>query len=138
MSKCAACAVNDTCSYFGHFGEGFIDHCPYFSQRYQPTREPPPTRSCRRCARLRRECCGLLDQCSRCGDFVEGEPALLVLSHPPVKRSCDYVTITIGRSVFDWFLDGKWYDATPNEYHDPLLHISDRCRAALLPKEPTC
>ena len=47
-------------------------------------------------------------------------------ARPPVE----YVTIAITRSVFDWFLDGKWYDATPNEYHDPLLHISDRCRAA--------
>ena len=74
-----------------------------------------------------------MDNVRRTPEFREEYERLVQdeTAQPPVE----YLTITIARSVFDWFLDGKWYEATPNEYHDPLLHISDRCRAAALPKE---
>ena len=55
-------------------------------------------------------------------------------AQPPVED--DHVTITIARSVFDWFLDGTWYEARLTDMHDQLLHISDRCRAVLRAQPP--
>ena len=58
--------------------------------------------------------------------------------HPcPVYRKLlpDTLTVELPRGVFEWFRDMKWYEATPNDHHDPCLAVSDACKRAALKAE---
>lgn len=65
------------------------------------------------------------------------EPSAEAASAPaPALRqaqdtAADRVAVELPRWVYEWFLRRRWYEADPNDMHDPLLATTDACRAAL-------